>query len=320
MTASLSESAFPVNTGRDRRRGIVMVLLSAVSGQGGAAVGAYAFPVIGPVATVGIRQAATAIIMLPLVRPSWRSFRKSDWVLLVGFAFIFAIMNSTLYLAVERIGLGLAVTLEFLGPLAVALADSRRALDVGCAVLAALGVYVLILPGPSTDWLGIALALVSACCWAAYIFITKAVSRRLPGLEGTATAGAMSACLLLPFSIHALATEATTAAVCSALAAGVLSSAIPYALDIGAIRLLPRRLFGILMSVHPLMAALAGAVILAQGLAAHEICGIVIVVASNAIAVGAVASRETSSYLTQVEPFNVPDDAVVPSGDRRPRC
>jgi inner membrane transporter RhtA len=291
----------------DRTRGVTMVLLSAVSGQGGSGIGAHAFPVLGPVATVGIRQLVTTALMLPLVRPPWRQFTRTDWAIVSVFALIFAVMNSSLYLAVDRIGLGLAVTLEFLGPLGVALVDSRRLLDLLCAGLAAVGVYVLVLPGASTDWLGIGVALLAACCWAAYILLTKVVIRRLPGLQGTATAGAMSACLLLPFTVHAVATHVTILAIGSAVVAGVLSSAIPYALDVGALRLLPRQLFGVLMSVHPLTAALAGSLILGEALALHELFGILLVAASNAVAISAVAVGD-SMYLARVDPLAVTMD------------
>ncbi|WP_234354030.1 EamA family transporter [Gordonia iterans] len=116
----------------------------------------------------------------------------------LGLALVFSVMNVCLYASVERIGLGLAVTLEFLGPLAVAIGGSRRAVDVGCAVLAGVGVVMLADPGPTTDVIGIALGLVAATAWASYILLNRSAGARLPGLHGTALAAGVSTVVWLP--------------------------------------------------------------------------------------------------------------------------
>lgn len=137
-----------------RRAGVAMMLTSSASNQSGAALGAMAFPVIGPVRVVAIRQLITAVVLTPLARPRIRGLRADQWWPILGLVAVFSIMNLSLYAAIDRIGLGLAVTLEFLGSVTVAIAASRRAVDIGCAVLAGLGVVVLTNPGPTTDFVG----------------------------------------------------------------------------------------------------------------------------------------------------------------------
>lgn len=136
---------------RRRGVGVALMLTSAASNQTGAALGATAFPVIGPVGVVAIRQLVTAAVLVPLVRPDLRRFRRDQWWPIIGLAMVFSVMNLSLYASIDRIGMGLAVTLEFLGPLTVAIASSRRALDVACAGLAGVGVVVLTAPGPTAD-------------------------------------------------------------------------------------------------------------------------------------------------------------------------
>ena len=138
-------------------RGVLTMTGSGVSNQIGAGIGAHAFPVIGPAGVVAVRQLVAAAVLLPVARPPFHRFTWRQWwpVLLLGAAT--ALMNISLYVAIERIGLGLAVTLEFLGPLAVALLGSRARRDVLCGLAAGLGVFILVLPGPSSDFVGIAI-------------------------------------------------------------------------------------------------------------------------------------------------------------------
>lgn len=261
---------------------------SAASNQVGAAVGAHAFATIGPVGVVAVRQLVAAAVLLPVARPDVRRFSWGQWwpTLLLGL--VFATMNLSLYTAIDRIGLGLAVTLEVLGPLAVALAGSRTRRDVLCATAAGLGVYVLVLPGPSSDHLGVALGLLAAACWAAYILLNRLLGSRLPGLQAPAAATAVSALLYLPVAaLLAAQGRLHGTAVLYAVVAGVLSSVVPYAADLVALRRVPARFFGVVMSVHPVLAALAGLVLLQQALDLHEWAGILLVVAANALAVAA---------------------------------
>jgi inner membrane transporter RhtA len=187
----------------------------------------------------------------------------------------------------------LAVTLEFLGPLTVALAGSRSRLDLVCALLAGVGVYVLVLPGPSSDWLCLGLALLAAGCWASHILLTRLVGGRLPGLQAPAAATSVSALIYLPVVIVLLVQGRLTGLpLLWAVAVGVLASAVPYAADVVALRRVPTRFFGVFMSLNPVLAAFAGLVLLGQVLAWHQWLGIALVVLANAVAV-TVAGRRT---------------------------
>lgn len=266
--------------------GIATMVGSAAANQLGAAVGAHAFPAIGPAGVVAVRQFVAAVVLLPLARPHLRRLTWAQWwpALLLGV--VFAVMNISLYTSISRIGLGLAVTLEVLGPLGVALLGSRTRLDLVCAVLAGVGVYVLVLPGPSSDYLGIGLGLLAALCWASYIQLNRVAGRRLPGVTAPALGSAVAAVLNLPVAIVLLVSgRFDGTAVLYAAAAGVLSSVLPYSADLIALRHVPARFFGLFMSVHPVLAALAGLVILAQPLAGHELLGMAMVIAVNAAAV-----------------------------------
>ncbi|MEU4426513.1 EamA family transporter [Actinoplanes sp. NPDC024001] len=270
----------------ERLLGLATMVGSAASNQIGAAVGAHAFAAIGPAGVVAVRQFVAAAVLLPVARPDPRRFSWAQWwpTLLLGL--VFATMNLSLYTAVDRVGLGLAVTLEFLGPLAVALAGSRTRRDLLCALGAGVGVYVLVLPDASSDWFGIGAGLVAAVCWAAYILLNRLVGARLPGLQAPAAATAVSALLYLPVVLVLAAQGRLGAgALLYAVAAGVLASVIPYAADLIALRRVPPRLFGVVMSVHPVFAALAGLVLLGEALSAHEWLGVAVVVMVNAVAV-----------------------------------
>lgn len=263
--------------------GIVMMLGSALSNQLGAATGALAFPAIGPAGVVAVRQWVAAIVLLAAGRPRIRRFTWPQWWPVLLLALVFATMNLTLYTAISRIGLGLAVTLEFLGPLTVALAASRRRADLLCAVVAGVGVVSLLRPKPTTDYLGLALGLAAAACWAAYILLNRLIGARLPGTEGPGAAAALSGLLYLPigtlvFTHHTL----TPKALLCATAAGLLSSVVPFLVDMLALRKVPTQFFGVFMSVHPVMAALVGWVVLHQRLPLVDWLAIAAIVAANA--------------------------------------
>lgn len=269
--------------------GSAMVLGSAMGNQVGAALGAMAFPLIGPAGVVGLRQVVAVSVLFPVARPRLRRLAWAQWwpALLLGV--VMSAMNLALYASIERIGLGLAVTLEFLGPLAVALRGSRTSREIGIAVTAAVGVYVLVLPSPSTDVLGVGLALLAAGCWAAYILLNRTVGQRMNGLEGSAVATATATAIYLPvLVVLARNGQLSGRALALGISAGVLASVIPYAVDMTVLRRLPTQLFGVLMSMHPLLAAIAGAVLLGQLLALHEVLGMVLVVAANVAAVLAI--------------------------------
>jgi len=271
---------------------VLTMLGTGTSSQVGAALGAQAFPAIGPAGVVAIRQLVAAVVLVPMARPPLHRFTWRQWwpTLLLGL--VFAVMNLSLYLAVDRIGLGLAVTLEVLGPLAVALGGSRTRLDALCAIAAGVGVVVLVLPGPTSDYLGVGFGLLAGACWAAYILLNRLVGTRLPGLQAPATAAFISALGYLPvIVVLAVQGRITAAALMYACCAGLLSSVVPYALDVSLLRRVPAQFFGVFMSVNPVLAALAGIVILGQVLNLREWAGIGIVIGANALATTAAARR-----------------------------
>lgn len=268
-------------------RGLATMLGSALSNQVGAAVGAHAFGAIGPVGVVATRQVVAAVVLLPVARPPLRRMTWAHWWPVLLLACVFGCMNLSLYTAIDHVGLALAVTLEFLGPLVVALAGSRSARDLLIAAVAAAGVYLLVLPEPSSDWVGVGLGLVAACCWAAYIVLNRVAGARLPGLQAPAVATALCARTYVPVLVLlGLGGRLAGAPVGQAVTAGVLSSVVPYAADLIALRVVPQRLFGVVMSVHPVFAGLVGLVLLDQVLAVHEWLGMAVVVLANAAAVG----------------------------------
>jgi inner membrane transporter RhtA len=279
-----ASTARPTAGGRSgQAAGIALMTGSAISTQLGAATAATAFPLLGPVGVVAVRQWVAAAVLLSTVRPRVRSFTWRQWQPVLALALIFAVMNLSLYLAISTIGLGLAITLEFLGPLSVALLASRRLVDLGCGLIAAAAVVVLARPQATTDYAGIALAVLAAACWAGYIMVNRIVGARLPGAQGPATAAGISALLYVPIGIWALATHSPTpAALGRAAAAGVLCSAVPMVADLLALRRVPVGYFGVFMSVNPVFAALAGLVILHQSLRPADWLAITAIVAANA--------------------------------------
>lgn len=270
-------------TDADRRTGIALMLTSSAANQTGAALGARAFDAIGPVGVVAVRQFITAAILVPLVRPRFR-LRRDQWWPVIGLVVVFSVMNLSLYAAVERIGLGLAVTLEFLGPLTVAIAGSRRAVDACGALIAGVGVLLLTRPGGSADLTGVCLGLLAASAWGAYILLNRTCGRRLPGLQGTAVASVFTAAVWIPVAAVWFLTHPPTA-VSLGLAAGcgVLSSVVPYVADMLALRRIPATVFGTFTSVNPVWAALAGWLFLSQSLDGIEGAGIALIAVSNVV-------------------------------------
>ena len=283
----------PAALASDRQRlvGVATMVGSGLSNQTGAAIGSLAFPVLGPVGVVAVRQYVAAAVLLAVGRPRLRSFTWAQWWPVLLLALVFGTMNLSLYTAIDRVGLGLAVTLEFLGPLTVALAAARRRVDACCAVIAAAGVVALMRPRPSADYAGMALGLLAAVCWASYILLNRTVGRRQPGAQGSAAAASVSALMFLPVGVVvALRHPPTVATVGCAVVAGVLSSAVPYLADLFTLRQVPAQAFGLFMSVNPVLAAVVGLVGLGQHLGWAEWVSIGAVVVANALSI---ATRRT---------------------------
>ncbi|MFD8282165.1 DMT family transporter [Streptomyces solisilvae] len=272
-------------TGR-RFAGVATMVASGLSNQTGAAIGAHAFPVLGPLGVVAVRQYVAAIVLLAVGRPRLRTFTWWQWRPVAGLAVVFGTMNLSLYSAIDRIGLGLAVTLEFLGPLCIALAAVRRRVDACCALVAAAAAVTLMRPRPSADYLGMGLALLAAVCWASYIMLNRTVGRRVPGAQGSAAAAGLSALMFLPVGIAiAVRQPPTVSAAVYAVTAGVLSSAVPYLADLFTLRRVPAQAFGLFMSVNPVLAALVGWVGLGQDLGWTEWISVGAIVAANALSI-----------------------------------
>lgn len=273
--------------GRVGLAGIATMAGSGLSNQCGAAVGSLAFPVLGPAGVVAVRQYVAAVVLLAVARPRLRSFTRRQWTPVLALAVVFGTMNLSLYTAIDRVGLGLAVTLEFLGPLTLALAAARRRVDGVCALIAAAGAVTLMRPQPSTDYLGLGLGLLAAACWAAYILLNRTVGHRIPGAQGSAAAAAVSAVAFLPVgALVAVHHTPTATSLAYAMTAGVLSSAVPYLADLLTLRRVPPAAFGLFMSVNPVLAALVGWIGLGQRLGAVDWAAIGCVVLANAVSIG----------------------------------
>ena len=262
----------------------VLVLLAAGSVQFGAGLAATLFDDLGPGGTVLLRTLFAALVLGLLWRPSVRGRDRRDLWLVAAFGLALAGMNATFYASLDRIPLGIAVTFEFVGPLGVAVAGSRKALDLVWVALAAAGILLLsgFDNGGGLDGLGVALALIAGGFWAAYIVLAERTGQVFPGGSGLALAMVVGTALLLPVGI-ADAGDALLQPELLALGAAValLSSAIPYSLELEALRRMPKRVFGVLMSLEPAMAALAGFVVLGQDLGARELTAIGLVVAAS---------------------------------------
>ena len=255
------------------------------STQCGAAIAKTLFGELGPAATAFLRVALAAVLLAVIWRPRLSGHARGDLAWAVAFGLVLAAMNLTFYEAIARIPLGIAVTIEFAGPLAVAIALSRRRLDALWVVLAAAGILLLARPGGGgdLDTTGILLALLAAVFWASYILLSARAGRVFPGGSGLAIAMVVGGTALVPVGIAGGGSELLDPGLLAA-GAGValLASAIPYSLELEALRRLPTQVFGILMSLEPAIAAMVGFVILGEGLRARDLAAIALVAAASA--------------------------------------
>ena len=268
----------PVSRGRAAAVGLVIV--AAVSPQLGAALAVTLFDELGPAGAAFLRLAFAAVVLWAI----WRPRLTGDLRLAGAFGVALGLMNWSFYEAIDRIPLAVAVTIEFAGPLLVAVIGSRRPLDGVWIVLAAAGIVVLVDPGGgSLDPVGVGFALAAAACWMAYIYLSKRTGAAFPGGSGLAIAMAVGALIVLPAGvIEAGGALAEPDLLGSALIVALLSSVLPYSLEIEALRRLPEAVFGVLMSLDPAVAALVGFVALGQDLGARELLAIAMVVVASA--------------------------------------
>src|SRR5437660_4511743 len=248
----------------------------------GTAFATKLFTHLGPAGTVLLRVLFAAVVLWAIWRPRPRAHGAAELRLAALFGLSLALMNLTFYEALDRINLGVAVTLEFIGPLGVALVGSRSRLDVLWAVLAAAGVVLLGGFG-GANAAGVVLALAAGGCWAAYILLNARVGRAFTGGDGLAIAMAIAVLPLIPFGIaDGGANLLHPGLLAVGLGVALLSSVIPYSLELEALRRIRAQLFGVLMSLEPAMAALAGLVVIGQGLSGLEVLGIALVVGASA--------------------------------------
>jgi inner membrane transporter RhtA len=262
------------------------LVLAMLSIQGGAAFAKSLFPALGPAGTTALRVGLAAALLFAVFRPSLRSLTRADWAAIVPYGVALGLMNLTFYASLKYLPLGLAVTFEFVGPLVLSLVLSRRALDFVWVALAALGI-VLIAPHGGEGSLslpGVALALGAGALWAGYIVVGGAVARRVPGTTGVVAGMIVAAAVALPFGAvqGGQGLLAHPQLLLAGLAVAVLSSALPYTLEMRALRTIPTRVFGVLMSLEPALAALSGLLFLGERLTSLQVAALLCVVVASA--------------------------------------
>ncbi len=273
-----------------------MVIGGIISVQSGAAIAKDLFPLVPPTAMVWLRLATSAVIFLAIVRPRFTGRTRQDWVVALGFGVSLLVMNWAIYQSFARIPLGIAVTIEFLGPLTVAVAASRRRTDLVWVVLAGLGVALLGVSRTSLSLAGVLFALLAGAGWAAYILLSAQTGKRWSGISGLAIASLVGSVVLAPPAvIEAGSALLQPKVLLLGVAVGLLSSVIPYSLELIALRRIPPGVFGILMSLEPAAAALAGMILLSEFLSGTQWLALACVVAAS---VGA-----TRSAGPQAEPL-----------------
>jgi inner membrane transporter RhtA len=261
-----------------------LVIGAIASVQFGSAIATKLFDSVGPGGAVLLRLLTATIVLCVVTRPSLAGRSRRQWALAALFGLVLAAMNMTFYHALEHIPLGIAVTLEFVGPLGVAVLGSRRRLDLVWAALAVAGILALTHGDPQgLDPLGVILALVAGGCWGAYILVNARVGQAFTDMSGLALAMCVATIVSLPIGITEGGTHLLSLrSLALGASVGILSSAIPYSLEVEALRRIATHVFGVLMSLEPAVAALAGFIVLGQGLSVRELGGMALVVVASA--------------------------------------
>lgn len=267
--------------------GIALVVASCLSLPFGAAVAVQLFPALGPWGVTSLRIAIAALLIVVIVRPRPRGWTRAQWAAAVMFGVALAAMNGFFYAAIDRIPLGPAVAIEFLGPLVLAAVLTRRLSDAAWVAVALAGMALLgldgLIGGEPLDPVGVAFILVAAAFWALYIRMSAKVGALIPGRDGLAVGLVVATILLLPVGVPASVTVAGDAQLLLlATITAVLSSVIPYSFELAALRRLPQRVFGVLLSLEPGFAALAGWLLLGQHPSALKLVAIAMVVMASA--------------------------------------
>ena len=270
-------------------RAVWLVLVGIVSVQVGAAFAKDLFGTVSPTAIVWLRLVTSALVLAAVARPRLRGRTRQDWLVVVGFGVSLGVMNWAIYQSFARIPLGIAVTVEFIGPLTLAVLGSRRARDLVWVGLAAVGVLLLGFEPADLTVAGVAYALLAGAAWAAYILLSAGTGARWPGLDGLAIASVLATVLLtVPAMVTGGETLLDGRVLLVGAMIGLLSSVIPYSCEMVALRTLPPSVFSILMSLEPAAAALAAVVVLQELLTPLQCLAIACVIAAS---VGATRSR-----------------------------
>ena len=258
------------------------MLVGILSVQWGAGVAKSLFDEVAPTTIVWLRLVTSAVVLVAIARPVLRGRSRADWMVVLAFGASLGIMNWAIYQAFARIPLGVAVTLEFVGPLALAVAGSRRARDLLWVALAGLGVALLGLGDGHLTVAGVLFALLAGAMWASYILLSVRTGRRWPGFDGLALASVVATLLLTPLAVGSGGDDLLDPRILALGAAvGVLSSVIPYSCELVALRSIRPSVFSILMSLEPAAAALAGFVVLQEVLSADQWVALVCVVIAS---------------------------------------
>ena len=274
-----------------------LVIAGIVSVQVGAAIAKGLFDLVPPTAMVWLRLITSAVILLLVARPRLTGHSGRDWLIALGFGVSLLVMNWAIYQSFARIPLGIAVTIEFLGPLTVAVIGSRRLTDLIWVALAGMGVALLGLSRATLTLAGVGFALLAALGWAFYILLSAQTGRRWPGISGIAIASMVGAIVLAPPAIVEAGSQMLNPTILAlGFAIGLLSSVIPYSFELIALRRIPPRVFSILMSLEPAAAALAAMILLG------EFLSLVQWLAMGCVVVASIGATRTSSTLDQPAP------------------
>lgn len=265
-------------------RDVLMILAGIGSVQISAAVATEMFDEVGPLGATFLRSVLAATLLLVVVRPRWRGLPAGTWRAIVPYGLVLGVMNTSFYLGIDRVPLGTAVAIEFLGPLGVGAWFARRPRDRVWVLVAALGVLLLTRPWSEdgADLIGVAWLLLAAACWAAYIPLGGRAARGLPGLQPIALAMVISASVVLvPGLVSGGGELLHRHVLLIGLVAAVAGSVVPYSLEQLALRRVAPGVFGVLMALEPGVAAVAGLLVLGQDLAVLSIMGLLMVVAAG---------------------------------------
>ncbi|MXG88157.1 EamA family transporter [Nocardioides flavescens] len=275
-----SESSSP--SGRDRVSPVWLVLGGILSVQFGASIAKTLFDEVSPTTIVWLRLATSTVVLLAIARPRLRGRSREDWLVVLGFGVCLGVMNWAIYQAFARIPLGIAVTLEFVGPLTLAVLGSRRRRDLVWVVLAGLGVVLLGLQPGDLTWAGVGFSLLAGAMWAGYILLSARTGARWQGVDGLAVASLVAVLLLSPLTLGRYGEQLLDVRILVVGAlVGLLSSVIPYSFELVALRSLSPATFSILMSLEPAAAALAALLVVGELLGPVQLLAMACVVAAS---------------------------------------